>query len=397
MIGLFRKRESRLGAPLWRWIGVRMIALALMAILVVSAGMWLRFITWEGQLRAMIPEPVRQEMETLEARPTEEQDRQRLLQIYGEYMYGDYFSDDSLGADLMFFGMSVMLTLPLVFAGGAWMSLRLSRQLGAVAVSADRIAQGDFHSRAEALAHTPAALRSLTDDFNHMAERLERRERELQASSAATAHELRTPLTAAKGRLQGVLDGVFEPTPQNIQLIMRQLDQLNRLIDDLYLLSLISAEQLVLSPHRFSVHSLLEERLAWAVPRLQQLGMSAQLNVEEMLKVRGDRDRIGQVISILLDNAMRYAASGGWVMLKSRPEENGIVIAVEDRGPGFAPEHLERACDRFWRAESSRSRHAGGSGLGLAVAAAIAQAHGGQLTVQNRDEGGARLQLFLPD
>lgn len=394
MIGLLRKRRVRPGAPLWRWIGVRMTALAVMAVLFVCAGMWLRYAWWEADLRAKMPESVRQELEVLEVQP--DADRQRLLQIYGEYMYGEYFSYEAEHQDLLSFGGFILMSLPLVLCGGAWMSLRLSRQLSAVAISANQIAQGDLTSRAIPQGHPPAALRSLTDDFNRMAERLERRERELQASSAASAHELRTPLTAAKGRLQGMLDGVFEPTAQNFQLIMRQLDQLNHLINDLYLLSLISAEQLALSPSDFAVRSLLEERMAWAAPRLRELGMQAQVEADDALQLRADRDRLGQVVSILLDNAMRYAASGGWVILQARLQEGGVIIVVDDGGPGFAPEHLARACDRFWRAESSRSRHAGGSGLGLAVAAAIVQAHGGHLSVHNRGGGGASLRILLP-
>ncbi|MEC5318371.1 ATP-binding protein [Brenneria populi subsp. brevivirga] len=389
--------DARRGSaePLWRWISLRMIALALAAILAIGGGMWLRFCWWEAQMRAALPEPVRQELQRLEAQPAEH--RQRLLQIYGEYMYGEYFTNEAVREDMLFFGVFVLLSIPPIVIGGVWVSLHLSRQLGAVASSADRIAQGDFTARAALVPRAPAALRSLTDDFNRMAERLERHERELRASSAAAAHELRTPLTAAKGRLQGLMDGVFAPTPQNFQLIMRQLDQLNRLIDDLYLLSLASARQLTLSPCEFALRPLLEERIAWAAPRLQALQMRADLDAAEDLYLRADRHRLGQTISILLDNAIRYAASGGWIALSARRQEEGVRIEVEDGGPGFAPEHLDRVCDRFWRAESSRSRHAGGSGLGLAVAAAICQAHAGRISVHNRDGGGARIVIYLPD
>lgn len=388
-------RQGYAAEPLWRWISLRMIGLAMAAILAIGAGMWLRFSWWEAHLRATIPEPVRQELQVLESQPTEH--RQRLLQIYGEYMYGEYFTNEAVHEDMLFFGVFVLLSIPLIVGGGVWVSLRLSRQLSAVAISADQIAQGNFTSRAALVSHTPAALRSLTSDFNRMAERLERHERELQASSAATAHELRTPLTAAKGRLQAILDGVFEPTPQNFQLIMGQLDQLNRLIDDLYLLSLVSAGQLTLSPAEFALRPLLEERIAWAAPRLQAVRMQAELDAAENLCLQADRHRVGQVLSILLDNAIRYAASGGWIALSARQQGKGVCIEVEDGGPGFAPEHLDLVCDRFWRAESSRSRHAGGSGLGLAVAVAICQAHAGRLSVHNRDGGGARITIYLPD
>lgn len=371
-----------------------MIGLAFIAIGVVATGMWLRFFWWEQKLRNQLPDYVRLELQRLEADPIG--NAGPLSQIYGQYFYGDYFTPAVLHEDLFWFSGLVLLILPLIIGGGLWVSLRLSRQLSAVAVAAKQIARGDFSSRADIVPYTPAALYSLMADFNHMAERLERHERELQASSAAIAHELRTPLTAAKGRLQGLLDGVFEASPQNMSLIMRQLDQLNQLIDDLYLLSLATARQLVLSPSIFVLKPLLEERAAWIAPRLQQHPISLIIDAPPNLQLHADRDRIGQVLSILIDNALRYAIGGGYLALRASQQENWLVLTVDDAGPGFAPEHIDRVCDRFWRAEDSRSRHAGGCGLGLSVAVAICQAHGGNLTVHNRNLGGARIRVELP-
>jgi len=380
--------------PLWQWIGVRMIGLALAAMLLVGAGMWLRFFWWEGKLRNALPASVQMELHALEADPAG--NAERLRQIYGQYLYGDYFAPEVLHADVWWFSGLLLIALPMVIAGGVWVSRRLSRQLGAVAVAARQIAGGDFSSRAEIVPGTPAALQVLMTDFNQMAERLQRQERELQASSAAIAHELRTPLTAAKGRLQGLMDGVFEASPQQLGTIMRQLDQLNRLIDDVYLLSLATAEQLVLTPSTFPLKALLEERIAWAAPRLQAQPMRVQIHCTDALLLHADRDRVGQVLSILIDNAMRYAAAGGELVLSAAREHDVIVIDVDDAGPGFAPEHIERVGERFWRAEHSRSRHAGGSGLGLSVAMAVCRAHGGQLRVSNRYGGGGRIRITLP-
>lgn len=380
--------------PLWYWISLRMIGLAFIAITVVGTGMWLRFFWWENKLRSHLPDAVRLELQRLETDPIGNADP--LRQIYGQYLYGDYFTPEVLYADLFWFSGLVLLVLPLIVGGGLWVSLRLSRQLSAVAVAAKQIAGGDFSSRADIVPYTPAALDSLMADFNHMAERLERHERELQASSAAIAHELRTPLTAAKGRLQGMIDGVFEASPQHMWLIMRQLDQLNRLIDDLHLLSLATAGQLLLSPSIFALKPLLEERVAWIAPRLQQHPINVVIDAPPSLQLQADRGRIGQVLSILIDNALRYAIGGGYLALRACQQADWIVLTVDDAGPGFAPEHIERVCDRFWRAEDSRSRHAGGCGLGLAVAVAICQAHGGNLTVHNRHTGGASIRVTLP-
>ncbi|MGE8099061.1 sensor histidine kinase [Pseudomonas fluorescens] len=386
--------KKGLSRQLWYWISLRMTGLALAAILVVGAGMWLRFFSWETKLRNALPEAVRQELKVLEV--DHAANAVRLREIYGQYLYGDYFTPEVLRADLLWFSGLALIALPLIIGGGIWVSLRLSRQLSAVAISAMHIAGGDFRSRAGSVRDAPAALYSLMADFNHMAERLERQERELQASSAAIAHELRTPLTAAKGRLQGLIDGVFEASPQQLAMIMRQLDQLNRLIDDLYLLSLATADQLQLTPSSFALKPLMEERVAWAAPRLQQQPVNIVLDCPDGLMLIADRDRLGQVLSILLDNALCYAASGGYLALRASKWQDRLLLDVEDAGPGFAPEHIERSCDRFWRAEHSRSRHAGGSGLGLSVAVAICQAHGGKLSVHNRAEGGGRIHIELP-
>lgn len=389
-----KTKKIKHSGPLWYWISLRMIGLAFIAIMVVGAGMWFRFFWWENKLRSQLPDYVRLELQRLETDPIGNADP--LRQIYGQYLYGDYFTPEVLYADLFWFSGLVLLVLPLIVGGGLWVSLRLSRQLSAVAVAAKQIARGDFSSRADIVPYMPAALDSLMADFNHMAERLERHERELQASSAAIAHELRTPLTAAKGRLQGMIDGVFETSPQHMWLIMRQLDQLNRLIDDLHLLSLATAGQLVLLPSIFALKPLLEERVAWIAPRLQQHPVSVIIDAPVSLQLFADRGRIGQVLSILIDNALRYAVGGGHLALQASQQADWLVLTVDDAGPGFAPEHIERVCDRFWRAEDSRSRHAGGCGLGLSVAVAICQAHGGNLTVHNRHTGGARIRVALP-
>jgi signal transduction histidine kinase len=120
-------------------------------------------------------------------------------------------------------------------------------------------------------------------------------------------------------------------------------------------------------------------------------------DLDPALTVDADRERLGQVFSILVDNALRYAADGGELAIRVTLEgEQRLIIEFADRGPGFAPEVLPRTLDRFWRAESARSQHTAGSGLGLSIASAISAAHGGLLAVMNRDGGGAMIRITLP-
>ncbi len=394
-----RPRRAR-RSSLWRWISVRVVGMVLVAQAIqLAVGTWQNY-WWEEQLYQSLTPELQAEMFALQDALDEnpDGDSSRLQEIYREYLLPDMVRVGSEAGQYgwgWYAGLTLASLTPVILAC-LWFSRRLSRQLGAVAASAGRIAQGEFGSRAEAVRGAPPALQALTEDFNQMAERLERFDQELQVSSAAIAHELRTPLTAAKGRLQGVIDGVFPAQPQHFQLIMRQVDQMDRLVDDLYLLSLASADQLVLSPGDFYLHELVEERCAWAAPALAAAGMRLEVEVAADLLVHADRERVGQVVSCLLDNALRYAAGGGWLRVAASETKAMATLLVEDAGQGFPEKYIDRVCDRFWRAEHSRARHKGGSGLGLAVATAICRAHGGSLQVSNRPEGGGRITIQLP-
>lgn len=118
--------------------------------------------------------------------------------------------------------------------------------------------------------------------------------------------------------------------------------------------------------------------------------------VDPALTLDADRDRLGQVFSILIDNALRYAADGGAPDINASIDNGRMTIDFADRGSGIDPEHRERMFDRFWRAEHSRARHSGGSGLGLSIASAICVAHGGSITAIDRDGGGAIVRVTLP-
>jgi signal transduction histidine kinase len=233
-------------------------------------------------------------------------------------------------------------------------------------------------------------------DFNEMTLRLERHEREVRDSSAILAHELRTPLNAAMGRLQGMIDGVFPPDPEQLQRVLGRLDLLNRLVDDMHLLSLARAGQLVLNKNRFQLGELIGECLSWVAPQIEGCAVRVRRQLTLALVVEADRDRLGQVFSILIDNTLRYAADGGRLNIHASSDADQVTIDFSDRGPGIDPEHLPRMFDRFWRAEHSRARHSGGSGLGLSIASAICSAHGGSITAINRKGGGTTVRVTLP-
>ncbi|MCM7739529.1 ATP-binding protein [Enterobacter hormaechei] len=385
------KRESR---SLWRWICVRVLSLAAGSVVLIALCMWLRFALLDAWVQNRMPEPVRQEF--LHLRENPDLNRIRYHEIIDDW-YGLQFSDPSIAStDWLTLGGLVLFVTPLIIMLGLLAARPLARQFGLLTRASAAIAQGRFTTRSKLDASAPSELMLFTQNFNTMAERLERYDRELRASHVAAAHELRSPLTAAVGRLRGMMDGVFPPDKAQMNMVMNQLQSLSRLIDDLHLLSLADAGQLTLNKQRFSPAGLLQEKIAWLRPQATagHFGYDTDIPPGECC---ADPLRIGQVFTILMENALRYATEGGKQTIQGYVQSGYWTFSFRDYGAGVEPDFLPVMFDRFTRSDVSRSRHSGGSGLGLSIARAICESHGGTLTASIPQEGnGLLFQVKLP-
>lgn len=379
---------------LWAWLTWRMVALAIAATASVQAGMWVRYSRWVDQIDAQLPSAIVAELKQRETAPMTEENSKRLREIYSEY--GDRFVPPSDADDLLIQTLLSLATIPFVVVFGLLLARRIVQPVLAVATAAESVSEGRFSARASVLDAAPAELQRLANHFNMMAERLEAYDRELQDSSAAIAHELRTPLTAAIGRLQGVIDDVFPLEERQIRTVLDQLGQINRIIGDLQVLSLAQGGRLKLEITDFNLRSFVDERISWAKPSLQECGLVAVNHVGADQIVRADRGRLGQVLSALIDNAIRYASDGCIVEVDCRASPSVLELIVRDRGKSATAQDLTRFFERFWRGEQSRSRNAGGTGLGLSIVQAICNAHGGHAQAIAGAEGGAEIRIYLP-
>lgn len=380
--------------PLWRWIGMRMSLLAIAAVVVIALCMWVNFKLSDWYLVQHLPPQARKELLQLRAEP--QFDEARLRQLVAEYYPVEYFLPEIANRDWLILAGLVIAAIPIIIICGLWFSRPLSSEFSAIAQGARRVAGGDFLTRLPLNKQAPEELQRLVSDFNSMTTQLERYERDVRESSAVIAHELRTPLNAAMGRVQGMLDEVFPSDAAQLSMVKRQLDQLKKLVEDLHLLSMARAGRLVLERSEFSLAALLAERLAWFQPQLDEGGIQTQVSIADGLHIHADRDRLGQVLNILFDNLLRYASGGGQLNIVVRRTQGWVVIDVGDRGPGIEAQHLDSVFDRFWRAERSRARYSGGSGLGLSIARAICQAHGGTITASNCPQGGTLVSAEFP-
>jgi len=274
----------------------------------------------------------------------------------------------------------------------------IATPLASVMAAADRVAEGDLSVRVPE--QGPGDFGRLAESFNRMIEELERADQQRRNLTADVAHELRTPLHIIQGNLEGILDGVYEPTSQHINATLDETRLLARLVDDLRTLSLAEAGQLPLTWEPVDVAELLADVSTSFSGQAEAAGIDLHIEIEGApsdLTVTGDVGRLDQVLSNLMANALRYTPAGGVVTLQAQPTDGGVRIIVRDTGQGIPAEDLPYVFDRFWRGDRSRS-HAGGagSGLGLAIAQQLIQAHGGRIGVESEPGQGTAFTIELP-
>lgn len=281
------------------------------------------------------------------------------------------------------------------FAVGAVLLRRIGGGLNDVAATARAVAEGRLDVRAQPVRWASIEEDQLTQDFNAMAQALEHAERELKESTAAIAHELRTPLTVLSGRLHGMQDGVFAPGPEQIASLIHQVDALTRLVDDLRTISLVNSNQLVLDLATIDLADALRPTIDAMHPDLVNAGLTPVCNLAAA-PMQGDPARLRQVLTAVLSNAIRYAPNSGPLEIETGFQNGSVFLHILDRGPGLSEAAAARAFERFWRADLSRARVSGGSGLGLSVVQAIATAHHGHVSLRPRTGGGAAFVMTLP-
>lgn len=275
---------------------------------------------------------------------------------------------------------------------------RLARNIAAplhsVAAAARSIASGDFSARAEDVRWSFGEASSLLADFNTMAERLEKTEAELKYANSSIAHELRTPLTILRGRLQGLLDGAFEPTPELYARLIDHVDDLSSIVEELRTLAMANAGRLELNLEPADLPGEVEAVLVSVGDDLTAAGIVARSELKPA-KSQADRAKLRQALHALLQNCIRYAP-GSNVVVETGMKPGFAYILVSDDGPGLSPEGRVRAFERFWRADDSRTRARGGSGLGLPIVRSIARAHGGEAEIIDRAGPGLSVEIRLP-
>lgn len=278
----------------------------------------------------------------------------------------------------------------------------LSRQLAAplrrLTAAAEAMAAGDLGQRVPV--HSKDEIGELGRAFNSMAADLEQADTQRRQMTADIAHELRNPLAIVRGNLEAMLDGLYPADSEHLSLVYEETLILQRLVEDLRLLSLAEAGQLTLNHSDVDVSLLLNAVANGARAVATDLGLSLYVDMpSEPLNVDGDTTRLHQVLGNLVSNALRYTPPKGKILLSARPIADQVQIVVSDSGSGIDPQDLPHIFDRFYRGSARgavRDPSPGESGLGLAIAKALVEAHGGTIAATSTLGHGTSFTIDLP-
>ncbi len=369
-----------------------MTAVVVLSVIIMIGGMALYYLILDKVLRLQMPPQALAAYHAIEANKIPQPaDFQVLLDVHKGLE--TQLSLMELGA----LAVCGAVALTAGVAAALWFARSISDPLHRVAATARRVAGGDLGARVlqPETGGGAGETHQLIADFNRMADEMQRAERDMRESVAAIAHELRTPLTVLRGRLQGISDGVFVPDSKGLAGLILQVDSLTQIVEDLRTLSLAMAGRLMLQPASLDLAQEIEAAVDALAPDFNAAGLTIERDLRPA-PVRADPARLRQVLLVMLENARRYALAGGVARVETRRGEGMVYLRVLDRGPGLRVGDEERVFERFWRADESRSRDAGGTGLGLAVVKAIAEAHGGTAIAFARPGGGACFEIRLP-
>lgn len=287
-----------------------------------------------------------------------------------------------------------LLTLLSSFLIAFLLSRKLVKPIHSLRRSSNELASGNYGTRIDVHSHDELGL--LSHDFNRLAETLQEHEKSRQQWIMDIAHELRTPLSILRGEIEAIQDGISQADPQTIQSLHQETIHLQRLVEDLYTLSISDGGSLTYHKKPLDLAELLQDTLAQFTNQLQEAQLTLTREIKDSVSFEGDPQRLQQLFQNLIRNSLRYTDMPGKLHVTLNTTADQVIITFSDSAPGVPTESLPRLFERLYRVESSRNRATGGAGIGLSISYNITQAHGGLITAEPSPLGGLSVIITLP-
>ncbi len=276
-----------------------------------------------------------------------------------------------------------------------WLARGMTQPLRDMADAARRMEVGDYSTRIYTT--TRDEVGQLAAAFNRMSLELGNLETSRRDLVANVSHELKTPITAIRAHLENLLDGVEEPNPEVLQVMLAQSERLGRLVEQLLDLSKLESGEVPLRREEVSLGPLVTQVMSEIEVASADRDVVVHSDVpDDLPSIEADPERVHQVIFNLVDNAVRFTPEGGEVRIEAHRHNGAVEVSVADTGVGIPADALPRLFERFYRVDPARAREDGGTGIGLAIARSVVEAHGGTIRAESEIGHGSTFTFDLP-
>ena len=360
-----------------------MMGVAILTAVIIVASQQIGF---ELNLRSLPPEV----QESLAERRQQRQEERAQLSRNNQDVVTYFARSRQLQERLLIVGTAIAAIVAAIIA--LFFARNISKPIERVTAASAKVAKGDLGIRVlEQPSYSSTEAKALTYNFNQMATALETYEAERRDITASIAHDLRTPLTAMQLRLEALKEELLPLTQDEISLLLAETELLERLIADLRILSLADAGRLSLGKEDVAIDQIIKAVIESFKQQASAKQVTIQVKGDATLRAHLDPTRFKQILSNLLENALRVSPEGAKVTVGFSKADDRLLLFVQDEGPGISEKLLPKIFDRYMKDKDT----AGSSGLGLAIVKSLVELHGGTVRASNNIDQGATFHLSL--
>ena len=315
------------------------------------------------------------------------------VKFYGPifYMQNELVFLDIVNKIILGIGVLLILASTII---GFIISRSITRPINKLMTKAKYISKGEYDKKIE-INTDILEINDLINSINNLSQSIKEQENIRKRLTGDISHELKTPLTNIQSHLEAMIDGIWEPTEERLLSVKEEAERLSSLVSDMQKLNKYDEASIKLKKDNVNISDI----ICFVIFQFSNLAKSKNIKIEyekKNINLYCDKDKITQALVNILSNAIRYSNEGSTIFIEERLKDNKVIISIEDQGIGISEEDLKYVFERFYRADKSRTRATGGTGIGLTIVKSIVSSHGGEVKLESKLGEGSKFTIILP-